>query len=106
MRRPSREMLTYPLYGDGVVTGCGCPRTLPEASSTRTRQRFMLPPRLLEKNRECPSGAQTGFQSVGASLVTCTAAPPDGVMVQRSRCPASPALPQYAIRYPCGDQWG
>ena len=37
------------LAAAGVVTGCGVPRISPERSLTGTRQRFMLPPRLLAK---------------------------------------------------------
>ncbi len=40
-------MLNGPLQDEGVVTGSAGPRSRPVSSSMGTRQRFMLPLRLL-----------------------------------------------------------
>jgi hypothetical protein len=47
--RPSRLKLNPPLQSDGVVNGSGSPSTSPDVSSIGMRQRFIVPPRLLEK---------------------------------------------------------
>src|SRR5262249_48868676 len=105
MWRPSRVMLIKPAHCEGVVTGSGDASVSPVFSSIRTRHTFMLPPRSLEKYRYRPSGDQTGFQSIYRSFVTATGSPPFAATVQISRC-APCRRPQYAMRYPLGDQLG
>ena len=87
------------------MSGSGGPSTLPLSSSIPTRQRFVVPPRSLEKTRCRPSGDHTGSQSMAASVVTATAPPPDAATVRTSLWPALETL-QYATRWPWGDQRG
>src|SRR5262249_18572868 len=98
IRDPSRENVMLPHHTEGAVTGSGEPRTRPESSSIGTRQRFIVPPRSLEKYRYRPSGDHTGLQSSAASSVTDVpsraSSDPSAALVQISRCPELPRSPQ------------
>src|SRR4051812_42151216 len=77
IRVPFLEKLGRPSFANTPeTTGSGSPAARPVDSSTATRQRFMTPPRSLEKYTYLPSGDQTGDQSMAASFVSATRAPP------------------------------
>ena len=78
-----------------------------------TRQRFMLPDRLLRKYSQRPSGDQTGFQSNAGEVVVWTGLEPSAATVQMSRTPlvndvrcSFVGSAQKAIRRPFGDTLG
>ncbi len=49
IRVPSVDTLGWARKAEGVVTDSGSPMGRPASGSTAMRQRFMLPPRSLEK---------------------------------------------------------
>src|SRR5262245_45442783 len=110
IREPSRENEKKPLHADGVVTGSGVELVRPVVSSIAIRQRFIVPPRRLEKYRNAPSGDHAGLQSTAASAVTSSGprsrSEPSAAAVQMSRWPVAPRRLQKATRWPCGDQAG
>src|SRR5258706_4585221 len=103
---PSAEIAGCARNGEGVTIGTGSPRAFPLSSSIARRQRFIVPDRSLTKYTDFPSGAQIGFQSTGASLVSATGSPPVGVIVQMSVLTPLPRRLANAMRRWCGDQVG
>src|SRR5262245_29281301 len=89
-RPPSFEIDRCAANGAGAVSALGSSRIFPVPSSIATRQRLGVPPRLLEKYRCVPSGAQIGFQLNAPSVVTATAWLPLASAVQTSTLRAPP----------------
>src|SRR6185369_9665884 len=108
-RFPSRARLNWPTRVAAIGRASGAPRTFPLSSSIGRRQTFAVPPRLLAKKSDFPSGDQTGFQLkyLSSSGVTGRgASPPREEIVQSTRWLEAFGKPQKAMRCPCGDQLG
>src|SRR2546426_1554819 len=103
---PSAAMLMCASDVAGVVIGSGSASGRPDASSMRTRQRFMLPDRSDTKYRYRPSGDQTGFQSRHFPLVTAVGGPPTAGTLHTLPPAMAPRRWKYAMRWPWGDQLG